>query len=121
MEFKDRLKELRLSKGWTQEELAEKVGLQKAAIYKYEAGLVVNPKRNLIATLAKIFDVSPSYLLCLEDDGYFSDQETARLAQMLHDNPQFKVMFDSTKDLDPESVNKIIEFIKYQRHLEGYD
>ena len=64
----ERIKELRLKNGMTMEELAKKIGLQKAAIYKYEAGLVVNLKRDIIEKLATIFGVSPSYIMCLEDD-----------------------------------------------------
>lgn len=63
----DRIKQLRLQNGMTMEELAEKLGLQKAAIYKYENGLVVNLKRNVIEKLSQVFNVSPSYIMCLED------------------------------------------------------
>lgn len=56
-----------------------------------------------------------------ETHSYYSDAETAMLAQQLKDNSQFRVMFDATKDMDAESVQKIIDFIKYQRHVEGYD
>lgn len=68
MEFKDVLRNLRTEKGMTQEELGKMVGLKKEAIYKYEKGIVVNPKRSLIAKLAHIFNVSPSYILGIEDD-----------------------------------------------------
>lgn len=67
MEFKDRLRELRIKNNMTLEEVAEHVGLQKAAIYKYEHGIVVNPKRGLIEKLASLFDVKPSYLLGMEE------------------------------------------------------
>ena len=63
-----RIKELRLQSGMTMEELAAKIGLQKAAIYKYESGIVVNLKRDIIEKLANVFHVSPSYIMCLEDD-----------------------------------------------------
>ena len=48
MEFKDILRKLRTEKGMTQEELGKMVGLKKEAIYKYEKGIVVNPKQKLI-------------------------------------------------------------------------
>ena len=124
MEFKDILKQQRIAHGYTQEELGKMVGLQKAAIYKYENGLLINPKRTLIKQLAEIFGVSPSYMMGIEDDekqAYFTDPETAKMAQILHDNPQYKVMFDSTRDLDPKSVQEIIEFIKFKRKQEGLD
>lgn len=62
-EFKDILKERRLIKKLTQEELGEKVGLKKAAIYKYENGINNNPSRDLISKLAKALEIDPAYLM----------------------------------------------------------
>ena len=73
MDFKDRLRDLRLSRGLTLQQVADYVGLQKAAIYKYEHGLTVNPKRSLIEKLATLFQVSPSYLLGIVDDDKSAD------------------------------------------------
>lgn len=67
MEFKDVLRQQRIAHGLTQQELGNMVGLKKEAIYKYEKGIVVNPKRSLIEKLAKIFSISPSYLLGISD------------------------------------------------------
>ena len=47
MEIGKKIKEARLEKGMTQEELGKIVGLQKSAIAKYETGRVVNIKRYL--------------------------------------------------------------------------
>ena len=44
MELGQKIKEARLQKGLTQEELGKIVGLQKSAIAKYENGRVVNIK-----------------------------------------------------------------------------
>lgn len=63
MTIGDRIKKLRTEKGLTQEELGVMIGVQKQAIYKYEQGLVVNLKRDTIAKLAQVFNVSPSYLM----------------------------------------------------------
>ena len=122
MEFKDILKQQRIAHGYTQEELGKMVGLQKAAIYKYENGLLINPKRSLIQKLAEIFNVSPAYMMGIdnkEKQTYFDDPETVKMVQFMHDNPQYKVMFDSTRDLDPKSVQEIMEFIKFKRQQEG--
>lgn len=68
MEFKDKIRMLREQNGMTQGEVAEAVGLKTPAIYKYEKGLIVNPKRALIEKLAKLFEVSPAYLLGVDTD-----------------------------------------------------
>ena len=51
----------------TQTELAEKIGMKFSAIHKYENGLVVNLKRDTIAALADALDVSPAWLMCMDD------------------------------------------------------
>lgn len=63
-----RIKELRLSAGLTQEELGKKVGVQKAAVHKWEKGVTKNLKHNTIQTLSELFEVSPAYILGLGDE-----------------------------------------------------
>lgn len=67
MTLGERLKQLRLEKGLTQEQLGKIVGLQKQAIWKYENGNVKNMKASSIKTLAEFFNVSPSYLMGYSD------------------------------------------------------
>lgn len=63
----ERIKALRLARKMSQEDLGKLVGVKKAAIYKYEKGLVVNLKRGMIDRLAKALDVSPAYLMGMDD------------------------------------------------------
>lgn len=63
MGMADRIKERRIVMNYTQEELAQKLGLQKSAIAKYENGRVENIKRSVIARMAEILGCSPSYLM----------------------------------------------------------
>lgn len=79
MEFKDILRKLRIEKGLTLQQVADYVGLQKAAIYKYEHGLIVNPKRSLIEKLATLFQVSPSYLLGVTDEQHPQSVTSVRI------------------------------------------
>lgn len=67
MEMGLRIKQLRKEKGWTQAELASKLGLKDSAIAKYEKGRVENMKRDTIAKMAELFGCSPVYLMCMED------------------------------------------------------
>lgn len=67
MDMGKRLKELRLKKGVTQEEVGKVINVTKPTIMKYEKGLVENLKRSSIEKLAKYFEVAPSYLMCLDE------------------------------------------------------
>lgn len=40
MEFKDIVKQLRLERGWSQQEVADRLGVNKQTISQYERGLV---------------------------------------------------------------------------------
>lgn len=63
MNMAERIKEKRIEAGLTQEELAEKLGLKKSAIAKYENGRVENIKRSVIQKMSDILGCTPSYLM----------------------------------------------------------
>ncbi len=63
MDIGQKIKEARLQKGLTQEELGKIVGLQKSAIAKYENGRVVNIKRSTLQKLALALDLRGSDLI----------------------------------------------------------
>jgi len=64
----DRIKELRIKNNMSQEELGQKVGLHKAAIYKYETARVVNIKRTTLIKLADVLGTTPMYLMGISDE-----------------------------------------------------
>ena len=63
------IKKLRIEKGLSQEELGAMVGVQRAAINKYEKGLVVNLKRPVIEKLAYSLGVSPTVIMGFSEEG----------------------------------------------------
>lgn len=58
-----RIKELRTLAEMSQEELGRRVGVQRAAINKYEKGTVENIPIHTIEKIAQVFDVSPTYIV----------------------------------------------------------
>ena len=64
--FSERLKELRIEKGLSQNSLSKEVGCSQGAIAKWESNLQ-QPNADTIIMFAKYFDVSTDYLLGLED------------------------------------------------------
>ncbi len=67
MEIGQKIKQARIAKGLTQEELGNLVGLQKSAIAKYENGRVVNIKRSTLQKLAKALGLRGSDLVIEAD------------------------------------------------------
>ena len=66
MEFKERLKELRIENNLSQMQLAQKTGLSQSAIAKWELGKT-DPTASAIITLAKFFNETTDYILGLLD------------------------------------------------------
>ena len=80
MSMAKRIKEERIKKGWTQEQLANQLGVQKSAIAKYENGRIENIKRSTIMRMASLFGCDPCYLLDLVEK-----PEVTTLAQKIND------------------------------------
>jgi transcriptional regulator with XRE-family HTH domain len=66
MKYKERIKELRTSRGLTQKQLAKETGLSERGIQNYELGERVPTLQAAIA-LADYFDVSLDYLVGRSD------------------------------------------------------
>ena len=64
--FAERLKELRLEKGITQDKLAAETGLSQAALANWENGRR-SPTAAAVIVLAKYFNVTTDYLLGVTD------------------------------------------------------
>ncbi len=63
------IKQLRIEHGYSQEELGSMLGVQRAAVQKWECGAVKNLKKETIKKLSEIFAVPPSSFI---DDDYLS-------------------------------------------------
>lgn len=59
----NRIKELRKLHNLTQEELGMKLGVQKAAVSKWENGDVLNIKTDCVQQMSDLFGVTPTYLM----------------------------------------------------------
>lgn len=72
MTLGEKLYRLRKEKGWTQERLAEQIGVSRQALSKWESGSAVPDAVNILR-LSKLFAVSADYLL---DDAFESSDAT---------------------------------------------
>ena len=115
-----RLKELRDSKSMTQSQLAEVLGVSQQAVGKWERE-TASPNDEMLKKIAAIFFTTIDYLLGYDDaPSYYTDPETAALAEQIKNNPGGRVLFDAGKDLKPESIKEVMKFIEYQKSKEGH-
>ncbi|MCL6592259.1 MAG: helix-turn-helix domain-containing protein [Firmicutes bacterium] len=62
MNISEKIKKLRLNKGWSQTQLAKKLNTQSQNISRYERG-IFTPSTEALAKFAEVFGVSVDYLL----------------------------------------------------------
>ncbi|NBH79529.1 XRE family transcriptional regulator [Clostridiaceae bacterium] len=61
----ERIKSLRTARGWTQADLARRLGITRNGVNSWEQGLSM-PSPAFLVELAKVFSVSTDYLLGIE-------------------------------------------------------
>ena len=110
MKTAEKIKLLRNKKGLSQEELGNLVGVQKAAINKYETGRVVNIKKSMLQKLADALEVSPADLL---DDA----KEDLVLVPMELDlfgvDDQSKAILDLLSRMTDAEKQELLDYMKY--------
>lgn len=104
MTFGERLKEARLKKKLTQEELAKQIGVAKSTLTGYEKGNR-EPDFFKIQKLTSILDVNADYLLGVEDT---SLEKTIKKYELLND--EYKILIDN-------QINQLLEI--QQKAKEG--
>lgn len=121
----ENIRNLRKENQWTQEELAQKMGYtDRSMIAKIESGKV-DLSQSKIIEFAKIFNVDPGDLMGWQDpadsngtnattksNDYYLDEETAREAQRVFNDPDTRMLFDAAKNSKPENIRLAAEMLK---------
>lgn len=97
----ERIKKIRLEKGMTQKEVAEKCGINDANIRKYESGRQ-NPKLDTIEKIATALEVSPSELLDWNREIDDLDKEVLKIYPNF--NPKYGYISDMVNGEYPNDV-----------------
>ena len=116
--FSDTLKKLRLSKGLSQEELGDIIGVSKSTIGMYEQGQRIPKADTTFRKLAEYFGVSIDYLMGLEESPE-PQSELDEYLEHLRTRPEMKMLFSLTKDATKEDVEKAVKIIEALLGKEG--
>ena len=124
MNLGEKIKELRKSKGITQEQLADMLVVSSQAVSKWETG-VANPDLALIPDLAKMFEVSTDELLGVDNkdksennENVMIDARLARLEKMMSflmardDNEALSIMLEDAKRIYSIDFTQSADFEK---------
>lgn len=106
--FPKRLREARIEKGYTQEEIADYLGFTRPTYTAYESGRR-RPDNDTLAKIAKFLNVSADYLLGLSDVKAPIETIAAH-----HDG-------DEWTEEELEDIEKFKEFVKMRREQKDRD
>jgi len=98
--FPNKLKVLRKTNGWSQGQLAKKIGADLQRISKYERG-VIWPTMEIMVRLAKVFDVSVDYLI--------RDKENATISKIK--NPILRNQIEEVNNLPEKDMETVVSFL----------
>lgn len=109
--MKNRLKELRKDLNYSQEEMGNRLGVNKATISRLEKG-INNITEQMIKSICREFNVSESWFRTGEGDMYvlssYNDKLTKALAEIsLSQNEKLKDVVQKLTQLDDKFIDSI--------------
>ena len=111
--FVNNLKKLMEANDKTQNDIAQIAGVSQGTVSDWMTG----KKYPRMDKIQKITDFFGLPITALVNDGkaqpsYYTDPETARLAQEAARDPEFRILLDAKRDLSPEDMRIIINLAK---------
>ncbi len=117
------IKKLREEKGWSQDELGQKVGVNRAAVQKWEKGTVENIKRSTIKKLSQVLGVSPCDLMQWDEEANLQkvqhEIDACELFEKCYGKEAFKAVSMFLK-LDAVDQGKVVERMEVLLEAEKY-
>lgn len=115
MNIGDKIKNARVAKGYTQEELGKLIGVQKSAVAKYEKGRVVNIKRSVLAKISKVLDIPPVELVAdIEEKPVETANKLADLflgIEIKETDEEVKLMLEEYNSLSEQKKAQVREYV----------
>ena len=113
MNIGDKIRDARINRGMTQEELGKAIGVQNSAIAKYEKGRVVNIKRSTLKKLSDVLGIAPSELIFeayIEDEQQKNDIQADIILKMRTDDT-FMSTVEKLYKLDADKLESINQML----------
>ena len=116
MEIKDIIKQRRLELGYTLDDVSKLIGVTSATISRWESGEIANMRRDKIVKLAEALKISPSVIMGWDayenmESQYYLDDDVKDLAEFMFENPEYKVLFDASRNVSKDDIEFVKEMI----------
>lgn len=102
------IKQARIERGFTQEELAKKVGVQKSAVAKWENGRVSEIKRTNLKKISEALGLRPTQLLGDIED---NPVEAADFLADVYFDAELREMIMEYNGLDDKKKAQVREYV----------
>lgn len=111
----EKLNKYKKEKCYTNKKISELTGIPIATIDRLFAGKNLNPTVTILQKIAKIFECTVDDFMYYDENSplanYYENKMTAKLAQELHDNPEYRVLLDASRDLKPDDLKAVIDIV----------
>ena len=118
----ERIESLRKERKISQGNLEKELGFSNGSISKWKTSM---PKPERLQKIADYFGVTVDYLMTgNESDGkerYYTNDETASIAQESFDNKELRLLFDAAKDAQPEDLQTVHQMLLALKRKERGD
>ena len=107
----ERFLELMQKKGVKFADVAKATGIHPSTFSDWKKGKS-KPKTDKMQKIADYFGVSVDYLLGVQtsgQEGYYTDPETAKLAQEIFENSELRALFDVSRLMEPEDLKAVYD------------
>ncbi len=131
--FSKRLRHYLDISGMTQAELASKLGVGTTSVYNWANG-IKTPRMDKVDKMCAIFHIRREDLLTdirrydettipivasTKEQAYYSNPETAKVAQEIFDNSDLRILFDAARDSTPEQLKLAAEMLRQFKKTAG--
>lgn len=114
MNIGERIKQRRKEIGLSAEQVAEKLGVAPATVYRYESNDIANMRIDKLEPIAKALNTTPAYLMGWEE----SENKKKTIEALLDQKPRQAVIMykdgsgkQETKELSEEQYKKVLKFL----------
>jgi transcriptional regulator with XRE-family HTH domain len=115
----ERYLEMLKEKGIKNIDVSRATGIPASTFSDWKKGKS-SPKRDKIEKIANFFDINPDWLagtsdikiklknnLNEQEQSYYLNPETSKIAQQIYDNKELSLLFDAAKDAEPEDLQTV--------------
>ncbi len=106
MTIGEKLKSLRKQNRMTLEDVANYLNVGRATVLKYESGMITNIPSDKIEQLARLFSVSPAFLMGWSGD--HSDDPSSDLAA----NPEIRIVSGMMEKMSKEQQEQVVNVLR---------